>query len=179
MKRRQIDAVAQSSGPRVRVVGEVGALASRFGCAVAEAYVGGVDAFSARKPIGGTIARAERPLEPQSPRPTCAGMQPQDRDRQQGWKGMPMLKVTAEAATLACTLVQDGPVPDDGGVRIVLNLSTDSLSMGLAATPARGDAVIARDGARLFLSPRAANRMRDRTLCAEVTAARSTFFLDR
>jgi hypothetical protein len=49
--------------------------------------------------------------------------------------------------------------------------------MGLAVAPESADAVIARDGALLFLSPLAAERVQERTLCAEITPERSAFFL--
>jgi hypothetical protein len=51
--------------------------------------------------------------------------------------------------------------------------------MGLASAPKRNDAVIARDGALLFLSGPAAERLEGRTLCAEITSTRSVFFLQR
>ena len=66
----------------------------------------------------------------------------------------------------------------EGGLRIAVNQVTRSLSMGLAAAPEDADAVIAREGVRLFLSAPAAERVRDRTLCAEITPTRSRFFLD-
>jgi Fe-S cluster assembly iron-binding protein IscA len=86
--------------------------------------------------------------------------------------------MTEDAAHLARTLVHRGSLPERGGLRIILNPVTHSLSMGLAAAPERADAVIARDGAVLFVSAPAAERMQGRTLCAEITPTRSTFFLD-
>ena len=88
-----------------------------------------------------------------------------------------MLKVTADAAQLARTLTHQGAARQHGGLRIVMNPDTNSLSMGIAHAPERSDAVIARDGALLFLSGPAAERLDGRTLCAEITTTRSVFFL--
>jgi hypothetical protein len=90
-----------------------------------------------------------------------------------------VLTMTQDAAQLVRTLAQGGGLPEGGGLRIVLNPSTHSLSMGLAAAPEHADAVIARDGALLFLSVPAEGRTHGRTLCADITPARSSFFLDR
>lgn len=90
-----------------------------------------------------------------------------------------MLMVTADAAQLARTLTDNGSTRRRGGLRIVLNPDTNSLSMGLASAPKRNDAVIARDGALLFLSGPAAERLEGRTLCAEISSTRSVFFLQR
>lgn len=89
-----------------------------------------------------------------------------------------MLEITEEAASLVRILADRESVPEGGGLRIVLNPATDSLSMGLAAAPDTSDAVIARAGARLFLSPPAVQRTQGRRLCAEITDARALFFLD-
>jgi Fe-S cluster assembly iron-binding protein IscA len=91
---------------------------------------------------------------------------------------MTMLNMTEDAAHLTRTLAHRGSRPGRGGLRIILNPDTDSLSMGLAAAPEDADAVIARDGALLFVSVPAAERLQGRTLCAEITSTRSTFFLD-
>jgi len=89
-----------------------------------------------------------------------------------------MLEITEEAASLVRTLADRGSVPQSGGLRLVLNPDTDSLSMGMAAAPDMSDAVITRAGARLFLSPPAAQRTQGRRLCAEITDTRALFFLD-
>ncbi len=88
-----------------------------------------------------------------------------------------MLKITEEAAVLICRLARYSAIPESGGLRIALNPATHSLSMGLAAIPERADAVICRDGALLFISAQAAERMSQHTLCADLTAAREAFFL--
>lgn len=90
-----------------------------------------------------------------------------------------MLKITAEAACLTRSLVRDGRSPRHGGLRIVLNPVTHSLSMGLAPAPEPADAVVARDGALLFLSQSAAERLENLTLHAEISTTKSVFFLDR
>ncbi len=90
-----------------------------------------------------------------------------------------MFKITDEAAVLICRLARCGAIPDSGGLRIALNPTTHSLSMGLAAIPERADAVIRRHGALLFISAQAAERLSQQTLCADLTATRATFFLTR
>jgi Fe-S cluster assembly iron-binding protein IscA len=88
-----------------------------------------------------------------------------------------MLTITEEAATLIRSLARHSSIPAAGGLRIVVNPATHSLSMGLAAEPERADAVIRRDGALLFVSARAAARLSNQTLCADIAATRPTFFL--
>jgi hypothetical protein len=90
-----------------------------------------------------------------------------------------VLTMTQDAADLVRTLAQRDSLPAGGGLRIVLNRTTDSLSMGLAAAPGARRSVIARHGALLFLSRSAERRTHGRTLCAEITPSRSTFHLDR
>jgi hypothetical protein len=89
-----------------------------------------------------------------------------------------MIKMTLEAAHLVRSLTQRDSLPDGGGLRMDLNAATNSLSMGLARAPEHADAVVARDGALLFVSMPAARRTQGRTLCATITVNRSTFFLD-
>jgi Fe-S cluster assembly iron-binding protein IscA len=88
-----------------------------------------------------------------------------------------LLNMTNDAAKLVRVLAHRGAVASDGGVRIVVNDRTSSLSMSLASSPGYADAVITHDGARVFLSQHAARRMRNKTLCAEVNSRRSLFFL--
>jgi len=89
-----------------------------------------------------------------------------------------MLKITREAACLTRRLVREGAYPRHGGLRIVLNPATHSLSMGLAPAPEPADAIVARDGAKLFLSQPAAQRLENLTLRAEISTTKSVFFLD-
>ena len=105
-------------------------------------------------------------------------MGPARTSRAARWEGVDMLEVTDEAASLVRTLADRQSVPEGGGLRIVLNPETGSLSMGMAAAPDTSDAVVSRAGALLFLSPPAAQRTQGRRLCAEITDTRSLFFLD-
>jgi Fe-S cluster assembly iron-binding protein IscA len=89
-----------------------------------------------------------------------------------------MLEMTADAARLVCDVTNQADSSAEAGLRIVVDPVHDSLSMAIAATPAREDAVITRDGARVFLSRSAARRLHQRTLRAELSANRSLFFLD-
>lgn len=91
-----------------------------------------------------------------------------------------MLRITRGAASLVRTLVaHDDDIPETGGLRIVTDPRSQALSMALAPGSKAMDVVVADHGVRIFLSPSAAERLNERTLNAEVTAARSAFFLDR
>jgi iron-sulfur cluster assembly protein len=90
-----------------------------------------------------------------------------------------MLTITEEAATLIRTLRQDAELREQAGLRMVVDPTNLSLSMDLAETPAAGDTVVDRFGARVFLSPSAAHRLGEGTLQAEIAEERSRFFLDR
>jgi Fe-S cluster assembly iron-binding protein IscA len=89
-----------------------------------------------------------------------------------------MLTISETAATLVRTLTQDAKLSEQAGLRIVVDQAKDSLSMALAGTPASSDAVVDCHGARVFLSPSAADRLDEQTLRAEITEDRSLFFLD-
>jgi hypothetical protein len=89
-----------------------------------------------------------------------------------------LIAMTEEAAHLVRTLSHHALLPERGGLRIVVNPMTRSLSMGLAAGPEHADAVIARDGALLFVCATAVERMHGRTLCAQLTPTGSAFFLE-
>ena len=90
-----------------------------------------------------------------------------------------MLTITEDAATLIRTLRQDAGLAEQAGLRMVIDPTNLSLSMDLAVAPAAGDAVVDRYGARVFLSPTAAYRLRGGTLQAEINEERPHFFLDR
>ena len=90
-----------------------------------------------------------------------------------------MLTISEDAAHLVRALTRDADLPKDAGVRIVVDPTHNSLSMGLASAPEPADVVVARHGARVFLTPSAARRLRRRTLKAEVHKNRRLFFLDR
>ena len=85
--------------------------------------------------------------------------------------------MTPDAATLVHTLVHAGRAATGGGVRIVINGGTDSLTMALADCPEATDDVLTQGEARLFMSAPAARRTQGQTLCAEIKPLRSLFFL--
>jgi Fe-S cluster assembly iron-binding protein IscA len=89
-----------------------------------------------------------------------------------------MLRMTENAATLIDRLMQRAHSSSGAGLRIVVDPMKNSLSMGIAAAPRPDDAVVYRGVARIFLSPLAARRLQRRTLGAELTTGRSSFFLD-
>lgn len=96
-----------------------------------------------------------------------------------GVRRNPILIITEEAATLIGTLTSQAHLPDQGGLRIGIDSVHHSLSMALAHTPQNTETVIASRGARVFLPIPVAQRLDERTLRAEITDARSTFFLDQ
>lgn len=89
-----------------------------------------------------------------------------------------MLTITRDAAALVRVLTNATHLSEHAALRIMVDPVHHSLSMGLAATPRPRDAVVVSHGARVFLSPSAAHRLIDQTLGAEISAARTVFFLD-
>jgi hypothetical protein len=85
--------------------------------------------------------------------------------------------ITPSAADLVRTLAEQADLPPHGGLRIVVNPATNSLSMGLVAGPAGDDIILDRHAARVFLTADAADRLRGLVLHAEVTDTRAVFFL--
>lgn len=88
-----------------------------------------------------------------------------------------MLTVTKDAATLIRELSRKAGAPSPSGLRIVIDPVHDSLSMSLASCAAPGDTVVASGDTRVFLSSAASQRLATRTLRADTTATRSSFFL--
>jgi hypothetical protein len=88
-----------------------------------------------------------------------------------------MLTVTTGAATLIRSLSHKAGAPSRSGLRIVIDPRHDSLSMSLAACPVPGDTVVASGDTRVFLSAAASQRLASRTLRADTTATRSSFYL--
>lgn len=88
-----------------------------------------------------------------------------------------MLIISEAAATLAQTLSRSARLPEAGGVRIDVNPAFNSLSMTLAPHPQPLDEVVVAHGARVFLAPCAADRLRRRILLAAIDGGRSAFFL--
>lgn len=89
-----------------------------------------------------------------------------------------MLLISDEAAQLVRTLTHDADLPEQAGLRIVVDPTHNSLSMALAAEPQPADVVVATQGARVFLTALASRRLQRRTLRAELTDSRTLFFLD-
>ncbi|HSP37480.1 MAG TPA: hypothetical protein VLR26_06995 [Frankiaceae bacterium] len=87
--------------------------------------------------------------------------------------------MTKDAASLVRTLVEGAGLPPQAGLRIATDFHHHDLSMRLATSNGSDDSVVVRDDAHVFLSPPVALHLKRRTLCAEIGAARSTFFLDR
>lgn len=88
-----------------------------------------------------------------------------------------MLIVTKDAATLIRALSEKAGAPSRSGLRIVIDPLHNSLSMSLAACAAPGDKVVASGETQVFLSSDASRRLATRTLHANTTATRSSFFL--
>ena len=88
-----------------------------------------------------------------------------------------MLTVTKGAATLIRELSHKAGASSRSGLRIVIDPLHDSLSMSLAAFPVPGDTVVASGDTLVFLSAAASQRLASRTLRADSTATRSSFFL--
>lgn len=83
-----------------------------------------------------------------------------------------MLTLTDSATTQIRNLTVENPeVPDDAGIRIASNPDGATLTLSLALVPAEDDAVIAENGARVFLEPTAAGLLDDKTLDAGVDPA--------
>jgi hypothetical protein len=89
-----------------------------------------------------------------------------------------MLRLTMESASLIRTLVQAAQLPVGAGLRLVVDPVHRSLSMRVESRREEGDSEVTRDGAHVFLAPDVARRLGARTLQAEITSARSTFFLE-
>lgn len=88
-----------------------------------------------------------------------------------------MLIVTKEAATLIRALSTRAGAPSPSGLRIVIDPVHDSLSMSLVSCAVAGDATVTRGETQVFLSAAASQRLAQRTLHANTTAGRSSFFL--
>jgi Fe-S cluster assembly iron-binding protein IscA len=89
-----------------------------------------------------------------------------------------LLTISDEAARLVRTLTHGADLPDDAGMRIVVDPRHNSLSMALATEPEPSDIVVGKQGARVFLTASASRRLQRRTLRAELTDSRKLFFLD-
>lgn len=82
-----------------------------------------------------------------------------------------MLTLTSDAATAIRALVDASELPDDAaGLRIADDPAQASLTLSLAAVPAEDDQVVDNSGARVFLAPKAATLLDDKTLDASQDA---------
>lgn len=88
-----------------------------------------------------------------------------------------MLTVTKAAATLIRSLSEEAGSPSRPGLRIVVDPLHNSLSMSLAACAAPGEKVVTSGDIQVFLSSDAAQRLTTRTLHADTSGTRSSFFL--
>lgn len=88
-----------------------------------------------------------------------------------------MLNISDEAAVLIRTSLGATDLPAGAGLRLGTDDKTGSLAMSLAPLPRERDVVVAHNGASLFLSPVAAERVADQTLSAQITE-RPAFYVD-
>lgn len=86
-----------------------------------------------------------------------------------------MITLTDNAAAQIRNLVDQPDVPDDAGVRIA-STADGALTLSLATEPTDGDAVVDRDGARVFLEPEADQLLDGRQLDAGVDPEGSVRF---
>jgi hypothetical protein len=88
-----------------------------------------------------------------------------------------MLTVTKDAATLIRALAEKAGAPSQSGLRIVVDPLHNSLSMSLAACAAPGDEVAVSGDTPVYMSSAASQRLTMRTLHADTSETRSSFFL--
>jgi Fe-S cluster assembly iron-binding protein IscA len=86
-----------------------------------------------------------------------------------------VLTLTDKAADQIKYLVSGDDVPDDAGVRIA-STTDGALALSIATGPAEGDAVVDKDGARVFLEPEADQLLDGHQLDAGVDAEGSVLF---
>jgi iron-sulfur cluster assembly protein len=79
-----------------------------------------------------------------------------------------MLTLTDNAVLVIRDLTTQPEVPDGAGLRIATDPSAGSLTLAVAAQPARDDQVLDEAGARIFLDPEAAQLLDDKALDAAV-----------
>ena len=89
-----------------------------------------------------------------------------------------MLVISDEAAQLVHALTGAADLPEQAGLRIVIDPTHNSLSMALATQPEPADIVVTSQGAHVFLTASASRRLQRRTLMADLTVSRTMFFLD-
>jgi Fe-S cluster assembly iron-binding protein IscA len=93
-----------------------------------------------------------------------------------------MLAITDRAAAVIGQLVEQSPLPEDGGLRVDAQEQGDGtvgLDLSLVEGPAPGDAQVDHDPAHVFLEPQAAAILSDRILDAEPAAEGQVLFTFR
>lgn len=89
-----------------------------------------------------------------------------------------MLSITQGAADAIRTLVETAGVPERGGMRISIaqeNGAQASLQLALSEAPLEGDAVVAEDGAKVFLDETAVEALGDSALDGSVEGDEVSF----
>lgn len=89
-----------------------------------------------------------------------------------------MVDISNDAAGLIRSLVADSDLPESAGLRLGTDDATHALAMKLEAKPQQDDVVVEHGGAALYVSARAAARLEDQTLHAQLEP-RAAFFVDR
>lgn len=88
-----------------------------------------------------------------------------------------MLTLTETASTVINTIVAQSPTTETGGLRIQGTGTPETeFQVTVAPSPEATDAVVEKDGARVFLEPSAAQVLDDKTLDAQVTEDGSVRF---
>jgi Fe-S cluster assembly iron-binding protein IscA len=86
-----------------------------------------------------------------------------------------MLHLTHDAAELVRTLVSESHLPESAGLRLHTDDASHALVMDLEPAPSEHDAVVEEDGASVWLSPDATERLEDQTLRAQLEPRRAFF----
>jgi Fe-S cluster assembly iron-binding protein IscA len=86
-----------------------------------------------------------------------------------------MLTLTDDAVMAIRTVTDGRAVSDEGGLRIASD-PTGALTLSLANAPSPGDHVVEDSGARLFLTPDAAQVLDDKALDATIDTDGSVQF---
>jgi Fe-S cluster assembly iron-binding protein IscA len=88
-----------------------------------------------------------------------------------------MINLSNNAAELIRSLVSDSDLPESAGLRLGTDDESHALAMNLEAVPREDDLVVEHEGAAVWVSPRAAARLQDQTLHAQLEP-RPAFFVD-
>jgi iron-sulfur cluster assembly protein len=91
-----------------------------------------------------------------------------------------MLAITHGAAEAIRQIVTSSPVAEEGGLRISIEpVDTESarLELSVAESPAPGDALVQKEGAKVFVEETAARFLADKVLDARIEDERVAFLL--